>query len=69
MFRTRSPSFGRIFLSLLFLAPSAVYSLPGSSHALVLESSMDSFRQGSLQQTVISNSVLDATGNNIALPT
>lgn len=40
-----------------FSQAPTVYSLPGTSHAIVLEQPLDAFRQQSLQQTVISNAV------------
>jgi hypothetical protein len=41
--------------------------MPGSSHALVPESSLDSFRQESLQRTVVSNEISQVM-NDIAMP-
>jgi hypothetical protein len=58
-----------MLLGFLMWAPiTVVYSMPGSPHALVTESSLDSFRQGSLQRTVVSNEVSRGT-DDIAMPT
>ena len=58
-----------LFGLLLFYQTSSVVSLPGTNYALIQEPSMDTFRQQSLQRTVISQttSPFDVESHSIAL--
>jgi hypothetical protein len=62
LFRPCRPSLFKLLFSFLFIAPTTVYSLPGTQHALVPEASLNSLRQTALRQTVVSNATFEADG-------
>lgn len=57
------------FFALLFMAPTRIYALPGTNHAIIPESSLDSFRQHALRTTAINNAVTRANSSPPFPPT